>query len=74
MSSNPGNGGNPLTITLANSKYPNEMQHNSALNQVLHCLLRLKHHSGIEIHNDLENSTCDPLKCTIGSLIFIVSV
>ena len=29
--------------TLANSKDPDEMQHNSAFHQGLHCLLRLKH-------------------------------
>ena len=37
----------------------NEMQHNaSALS-----LLRLKQPTETEIHHNLENSTCDPLKC-----------
>ena len=37
--------------TLANIEDPDEMQHNAAFHQGLHCLLRLK-----QIHN-LENST-----------------
>ena len=53
--------------TLANSEDPDELQHNSAFDQCLHCLLRLKQSSGTEIHHNLENSTYDPLKCTIGS-------
>ena len=58
--------------TLANSEDPDEMQHIVAFHQGLHCLLRFK--SGTEIHHDLENSTCDPLKSTVGSLTFIVSI
>ena len=47
--------------TLTNSEDPDEMQHNAAFHQGLHCLLRLKQPSGAEIHLDLESSTCDPL-------------
>ena len=56
--------------TLANSEDPVEMQHNAAFHQGLHCLLRLKSPSGTGKHN-LENSTIDPLKCTMGSSILI---
>ena len=44
-------------VTLANSEDPNEMQHNAAFHQCLHCLLRLKQSSGTGIHNYLKNST-----------------
>ena len=47
--------------TLANSEDPDEMQQHAAFHQGLHCLLRLKQHSGTEKHQNLENSTCDPL-------------
>ena len=47
---------------------------NAAFYQGLHCLLRLIQPLGTEIHNNLENSTCDPLKYTMGSPIFIVSL
>ena len=40
--------------TLAISEYPDEMQHNGAFHQGLHCLLRLKQSSGTEIHQYLE--------------------
>ena len=43
--------------TLANSADPDEMQHNAAFHQGLHCLLRLKQPSGTDIHHDLEHST-----------------
>ena len=43
--------------TLANSEDPDEMQHNAAFHQGLHCLLGLKQPSGTEIHHILENST-----------------
>ena len=42
--------------TLANSEDPDEMQHNAAFHQGLHCLLKSKQCSGTEIHN-LEKST-----------------
>ena len=58
--------------TLANSEDPEELQYNAAFHQGLHCLLRLKQPSGKEIHHNLENSTCDPLKYTMGSPILIV--
>ena len=48
--------------TLANSDDPDEMQHDAAFHQGLHCLLRLKQPSGTEIHQNLEDSTFDPLK------------
>ena len=60
--------------TLANSAYPDETQHNAAFHQGLNCLLRLKQPSGTEIYHTLENSTCDPLRYTIGSLILIASL
>ena len=53
----------PLNGTLANSEDPDEMQHNAAFHQGLHCLLRLKQPSDtlIHVHDILENTTCDPL-------------
>ena len=45
------------------------MQH-----QGLHCLLRLKQNSGTEIHHNIENSTWDPFKYTMGSPILSVSI
>ena len=60
--------------TLPNSEDTDEMQHNAAFHQSLHCLLRSKQNSGTEIHHYLENSTCDPLKCTMGIPILIVSI
>ena len=44
--------GNPYTGTLANSEDPDEMHHNAAFHQGLHCLLRLKQPSMIEIHHN----------------------
>ena len=41
--------GNPLTSTLANREDPDEMLHNAAFHQGLHCLLRLKQSSMKEI-------------------------
>ena len=35
---NPLYSGNPLTSTFANSEDPDEMQHNAAFHQGLHCL------------------------------------
>ena len=49
------------------------MQHNAAFHLGLHCWLRSKQPSGLEIHHNLENSICNPLKITIGSLILSVS-
>ena len=52
------------------------MQHNAAFHQGLNCLLRLKEPSGTEIcvHHNVENSTGNHLKCTMGSPILIVSI
>ena len=44
-----------LEIPLANSEDPDEMQHNAASHHGLHCLVRLKHHSGTDIQYNLEN-------------------
>ena len=46
--------------TLANSEDPDEMQHNAAFHQCLHCFLILKQPSGTEMHHNLENSTFAP--------------
>ena len=63
--------GNLIIIgTLANSADPDEMQHNAAFHLGQHCLLRLKQLSNTELHYNLENSTCDPLKYAMGSPIF----
>ena len=37
---------------LANSEYPDEMQHHAAFRQGMHCLLKLKQPSRTEIHNN----------------------
>ena len=60
--------------TLANSKDPDEMQHNAAFHQGLNCLLRLKQSLGTEINQHLENSTCAPLKVQMCSPLLIVSL
>ena len=60
--------------TQINAADPDEMQHDAAFHQDLHCLLRLKQPSGTEVHHNLENATCDPIKYTIGSPILIVSI
>ena len=54
--------------TFANSEDTDEIQHNAAFHQGLHCLIRLKQPSGTEIHH-LE--TFDPLKYTIASSLHI---
>ena len=50
--------------TVANSEDPNEMQHNAAIHQGLHCLLKSKQFSSWteEIHCNLVNFSRDPLK------------
>ena len=63
--------GNPSTGSLAKGEDPDEMQHNAAFHQGQHCLLRLKQPSGTELTSYFRNSTCDPLKCKIGSPILI---
>ena len=57
-----------------NSEDPDEMQHNAAFHQDLHCLLRLKQPSGTDKHHDLETSTGDPLKYKMDNSILIVSI
>ena len=59
---------------LASSEDPDEIQHHAAFHQGLHCLLRIKQTSGTKIHHNIENSTFDPLKYTMGSPILIVSI
>ena len=46
--------------TLTNSEDPDEMQHNAAFHQGLHCLLRQNRSSEKEIQYFLEIITCDP--------------
>ena len=41
----------PKCVTLANSADPDEMQHDAAFHQGLHCLLRFKQPSWAEAHN-----------------------
>ena len=53
---------------------PHNAEHYGAFHPGLHCLLSLKQPSGTEIHHNLENSNCDPLKYTMGSPILIVSI
>ena len=48
--------------TLANSEDPDEMQHNAAFNRGLHCLLRLKQPSVVEMHHNSEKFYRLPLK------------
>ena len=50
------------------------MQHHAAFYRGLHGLLRLKQPSVPDIHHNSENSTCDPLKCTMGSPILTVRI
>ena len=45
--------------TFTNSENLDEMPHNVAFHQDLHCLLRLKQPSGTERHDNLEKSTCE---------------
>ena len=71
---NPLYNGNWLKGTLANNENPDEMQLYDAFHQGLHCLLRLKQPSGTDRHHNLENSSHDPLKYTVGSPILIVSI
>ena len=60
--------------TLANSEDPDEMQHNAAFHQCLHCLLRLKRPQGTKMYHELETFTCDPSKFTMSSPIPPVSI
>ena len=60
--------------TLTNLEDRDEMQHNNASHQGLHCLHRLKRSLRTEIHHNLENSNGDPLKFTMDSPILTVSI
>ena len=72
---NPSYTGNPKMGTSANSENPDEIRHHdAAFHHGLHCFLRLKQHSATVVHRNLENSTCDPLRYTMGSPILIVSI
>ena len=55
---------NLQTGTLANCEDPDEMPHNVAFHQGLHCLQK---------HHDLEISTIEPLKYKMGNSILILS-
>ena len=66
--------GNPLAGTLANNEDPDEMQHDAAFHQGLHCLLRLKQPLGTVMHLNLKNATHDPLKYKIESPIRVMSM
>ena len=59
--------------TLANSKDPDEILHNAAFHQGLHCLLRQKRSSEKEILFLREIITCDPSIYTMNHPKFIVS-
>ena len=65
---------NPLRGTLANSDNPHEMQHNAAFHMGPHCLLIIKQTSGTEVQLNLEISTCEPLKYTMGNTKLTVSI
>ena len=60
--------------TLANSEDQDEMTHNAAFHQGLHCLQRSKQIFMTETHHNLEISTCDPLKYKMDNSILIVSI
>ena len=57
-----------LTCTLANSEDPDEMPHDAAFYQGLHCLLKQKRFSLI-----LRTKACDPSIYTMDHPMFIVS-
>ena len=58
--------------TLANSEDPDEMLHNAAFHQGLHCLPRQKQSSEKERQFYLESITCDPTIYTKDNPKFIV--
>ena len=59
--------------TLANSEDPDEMSHNAAIHQGLHCLLQQKQSSEKEIQFYLKSITCDHSNHTMDHPKFIVS-
>ena len=58
------------------SEDPDEMLHDAAFHQGLHCLLKLKHLSGtrIHVHHNLDNSTFPPSKNILSSPILIALI
>ena len=60
--------------TLANNENPDEMPHNAAFHQGLHCLLRQKQSSEKEIlaHCFFEITTCDPSIYTMDHTDYVV--
>ena len=58
--------------TLANNEDLDEMPHNTAFHQDLHCLLRQKQSSEKEIQFYLEIITCDPSIYTMDHSTFII--
>ena len=69
---NPFHSGYLLTGILANSEDPEEMSHNTAFHQGLHCMKRYKPIFMAKMQN-LEISTCDTLKYKMGNTILILS-
>ena len=59
---------------LANSNDPDEMQHDAAFHQDLHCLLKSKQPSGTDIHHVLETSTCDPSNTKSTSIVKTIRI
>ena len=60
-------------LTLANSKDPYEVPHNTAFHRDLHCLLRGKQSLEKEIQFYLEIITCDPSINTMEHSKIIIS-
>ena len=67
----PLNTGDTKTGTLANSEDPDEMPHNAALHQGLHCLLRQNRSSEKEIKYISEIITCGPSLYTTDKLTLL---
>ena len=59
--------------TLASSEDPDEMLHNAAFHQDLHCLPRQKRSSEKELQFNLEIIACDSLIYTMDHSKFIIS-
>ena len=63
-----------FVITTADRENPDEMTHNVAFHQGLHCLRRQKWSSGKKLQFCLEINTCDLLNFTMGYSKFIASI
>ena len=63
-----------FVITTADREDPDQMLHNVAFHQGLHCLLRQKWSSGKKLQFCLEIKTCDPLNYTMDHSKFIASI